>query len=97
MYQTRARPAFSPARNKGQRIFWKHMHNERSLDALLLRRSKNLQRIYSGGDQAIALNRDPLARVRGSVLIDPIHFLRAITGRQDHLRRSIALQSISEA
>src|ERR1039457_1154564 len=72
------------------------MHDEGYLDALGLRRSENLQGIYTGGDQTVALHSHPLIRVRGAVLIDPLHFLGSITGR-DNSRRGGALQSIREA
>src|ERR1039458_7148916 len=72
------------------------MHDEGYLDALGLRRSENLQRINTGGDQTVALHSHPLIRIRGAILIDPLHFLGSITGR-DHSCRGTALQYVREA
>jgi hypothetical protein len=62
----------------------------------LLCRSKNLQRIVTGGDQTIAFHSHPLIRVGGAVQIDPFHFHGSIAGRNNSGIGSV-LQAICEA
>ncbi len=95
MYRNGGRQAFSPARHKRQRIPWKYMDDKGSLDALLLRCGKDPQWISSRGDQSFTLDCDPLVRVCGAVLFDPLPFLRSITG-WNQPNSIVVLQSVGK-
>ena len=59
------------------------MHQKRNLDSGCFRRGKCLVPIHVRGNQTVPLQNDPLIRISGAILLDPIHLAPAITGR-DH-------------
>ncbi len=72
-----------PTRNERKWIFGKNMHQKRNIDSGCFRRGKCLMPIHVRRNQSVAIHNDPLVRISGAILLDPVHFAPSITGR-DH-------------
>jgi hypothetical protein len=61
-------------RHERERLFWKNMHEKRDINTSRFCGGECLMPVKVGGNQAIAIHNNPLARVFGTVHFDPVHF-----------------------